>query len=467
MDASKRHDERLQQLCLDTLFGWATRSPRVLPFLASRLHSSFPSLQLSALGVWLRLTSACEEGDVLEAALTAVPLFVSLAASKRSDVADSAMAVLVNLAAHKEAREQMWRTKGFVHGVRLQLTGQTAPVAVVRLLRCLSLSPELAEPMWKEDVVDDALHLMHSSQQRIDAPQQQLEEKAQMTRDVAEQQHSNLDTVDFQLQSGLYRYLRNLVSAKVETDGTDEDVSNERWEGRQWTILQSSVPDSVIAVHRHISHHIAASSFFVRLFIPAPPVPLAIDAARLLAALVVALTGGQQASSVNDNTPRSAVQATTRASFVSDLLECLAGSDRLEDQHAAVSAYRCMVNSQQVSQSESAAWQMRRSLLSLLQRSGSVHVVSAVVEVLTSLRQRDTEWQWDSSERQLLAAAFERWLTRVQRQQAGEDLDDPSDNYIMLCKVREILQQLTEDDGAASKESPSTDTLVKTSIRET
>ena len=215
LDASKRQDERLQQLSLATLCGWAGCSPRVLPFLSSRLHSTFPSLQLTALDAWLSLTMDCDDSDVLEAALKALPLFASLAGSKRTDVADRALSVIVNVAAQKEAREQMWNTKGFIMAVRLQVTGQPAPVAAVRLLRCMSLSPELAELMWKEGMVDDAIHLLHSVQQRTGT-----EQKQQLRQQEEAGQQFNRTSVDTELQIGLCRYLRNLVSVAVETDGT-------------------------------------------------------------------------------------------------------------------------------------------------------------------------------------------------------------------------------------------------------
>ena len=449
IDASKRQDERLQQLSLSTLCQWARRSPRVLPFLSSRLHSSFPSLQLTALDVWLRLTSDCEDGEVLEAALVAVPLLVSLAASKRTDVADRAVAVLVNVVAHKEAREQMWRAKGFVQGIRLQLTGQQSPVALVRLLRCLSLSPGLAESIWKEGLIDDVLHLLHSAQQRTEQQRQQAEEKAQIERDVEKQQQAAHLRVDNELQSGSYRYLRNLVSVRVETDGTDDDPSNERWESRQWTILQSSVSDSVFTTQRGIARHIIASPSFERTLCTVPLTPLMPDAARLLAALIVSVGHqGQSEAAAQKCGAQAATDIDTRLTAPSPpvllLLACLAHSNSFEDQYAAASAYRCLVEAQ-TPPSEEAVCEMRRCLLVELQHSGSAHVVNTVAAGLMAMMRQNSMWQWQSVERQLLTEAAERWAARMQRQQAEEDVDDPSDEFTMVCQLPQTLLQLLSD----------------------
>jgi len=457
IDASKRQDERLQQLSLSTLCEWARCSPRVLPFLASRLHSTFPSLQLSALDVWLRLTKDCEDGEVLEAALDAVPRFVALAASKRTDVADGAMTVLVNVASQKEAREQMWRTKGFVKGIRLQLTGRASPVAVVRLLRCLALSPELAEPMWKEGLVDDALHLLYSRQQRMQQQRQQVEEKAQL-REVNQQQRASQASADTELQCGLYRYLRNLVSVKIETDGADDDLSNERWESRQWTIMQSSVADSVFATHRTIARHITGSPPFQHLLDTDTALlgPLTMDAARLLAAVIVAIAGGrsgEEGSVEEDDERRQAGTEATDAYFVTTapsvlaLLTRLVLSDRFEDQYAAATAYLCSVSvPPPMWRSEDAVCEIRRCLLSELHRSGSVYVASKVAVALTAMRRQDATWQWQSSERQLLADVSERWTARLERQRAEEDVSDPSDDFTILSQLQQTLQHLLSDD---------------------
>ena len=463
IDASKRQDERLQQLSLSTLCEWARCSPRVLPFLSSRLHSSFPSLQLTALDVWLQLTSDCEDGEVLEAALDAIPRFVSLAASKRTDVADRAMTVLLNVAAYKEAREQMWRTEGFVKRIRLQLTGQTSPVTVVRLLRCFSLSPELAEPMRKEGLVDDVLHLLLNTQQRTHQERQQVEEQAQLRRDV-EQQQTDSASVDIRLQCGLYRYLRNLVSVKLETDGKDDDLSNERWDSRQWTITQSNVHSSVFVTQSGIASHIIASPSFIHMLdAPPPSGPLAMDAARLLAALIVSFGIGRSGSGEKDvRVGQAAVETRWMAvaPTVLPLLACLARSDRYEDQFATVSAYRWVIEAQ-MPQLKDAASDIRQYLLSELERSDSVHVVSVVVAVLTAMRRQSATWQWQGSERLVIANACDRWAARAQSQQAEENADDPSDEFTMICQIRWTMQQLTNEDDNHTNTSV-TETLTTT-----
>ena len=466
IDTSKRQDERLQQLSLTTLCDWARCSPRVLPFLSSRLHSTFPSLQLTALDVWLRLTTDCEDGGVLEAALDAVPLLVSLVASKSTEVGDRATTVLSNVAAHKEAREQMWRAKGFLKRIRLQLTGQTSPVAVVRLLKCMSLSPELADPMWKEGVVDDVLHLLHSTQQRSLHKRRMEEEKAQLEQHVfVEQQQNDQTSADVAVQSGIHRLLHNLVSVNVETDGADDDASNERWENRQWTILQSTVPDSVSATHRRIARRVVASPAFKCMLDAASLAPPTADAARLLATLIVALGNGPSSGRKedSDNKPQAASESetlfATTASTVLPLLACLANSTRFEDQCAAASAYRCWAEAS-MAPSHDAASDARQCLMAELRESGSVHVVSTVAAALTALRRQDAAWQWHSGEEQLLANAFERWSARARRQQeAEEDVNDPSDELMVLTRLQQTLQQLMSNDtnpidSASSAETP-------------
>ena len=465
IDASKRQDERLQQLSLSTLCTWSRCSPRVLPFLSSRLHSSFPSLQLIALDVWLRLTNDCEDGEVLEAALEAVPLLVSLAATKRTDVADRAMTVLVNVAAHKEAREQMWRTKGFVKGIRLPLTGQTSPVALVRLLRCLSLSPELAEPMWKEGLVEDPLRLLHSAQQRTHQQRRQVEEKAQIEREV-EQEPTQHSSDDIQLQSGLYRYLHNIVSVRVAADGVDNDASNERWERRQWTIMQSSVPESVFVTHRNVARLIIASPAFSYVLNSASTASLTMDTARLLAALIVAICDERSANdNGNDREQQTVTEAQSRlmaaAALVLPQLACLARSDRFEAQHAAARAYRCLLDAHTSLIGIAALNDIRHCLLTELQHSGSVHVVSEVAIALTAFRRQQAPRQWNTSERQLLSDASERWAARLQRQQAEEDVNDPSDEFTILCETRLALQQLLNEGSIDNNAIP----VAKTSIQ--
>ena len=428
IDCCKRQDEALQQLSLDTLCSWARCSPRILPFLSSRLHSSRPNLQRLALLVWLRLTNErCDDAEVLEAALNATPLFLQLAASRSADVADLAVSVLVNVAAQKEAREQMWTAKGFVRQLRLQLTGRASPEAVVRLLRCLSLSPELAGPMRDEGLLDDALQLWHTTQQR--------------TRDVER------DT----LQLGLYRYLRNLVHVTVQTDGQDREMSNARWESRQWSVLQSKPLETAAATRRDIGRRIAASPAFKHMLDTASVAvaalsPCTVEAARLLAALIVTLAPARRDGEESEEKQQLAGPAEWVAPpAVLQLLALLARGGQYEEQYAAASAICCLVEAHSplpdISPSD-----LRELLVHEAQHSGSLHVVSAAVAALEVISARDARWRWHDSERQLLAQLAERWAIRVQRQRAHEDLDDPSDEFTAMCTLCRALQQLLSGD---------------------
>ena len=82
MDIAKRSEPALQTLSLQTLASWSHVHPeRVLPFLSSRLHSSFAALQATALGVLITATAHPDDVAALEHVLTVLPLVGGLLSS--------------------------------------------------------------------------------------------------------------------------------------------------------------------------------------------------------------------------------------------------------------------------------------------------------------------------------------------------------------------------------------------------
>ena len=234
----------------------------------------------------------------------------------------------------------------------------------------------------------------------------------------------------------------------------DEDVSNERWEGRQWTTLHYTPSNSLLATHTAIARHIIDSPCFLYLLDTQPsPHPLTRATTRLLAALAVVLDTTRASESQIDDAKQQTVTVAdshiaTATPVVVRLLISLAQSDRFDDQHAAISAIHCIVRACELS--KDVLFDIRESVLCTVHHGGSVHVSIRAAALLTVMRQRDGAWECDSRERQALAVALERWTVRAEEQQAEEDMTDPSDEFVMLSKLRQTLQQLMDATVAAT-----------------
>ena len=403
MDIAKRRDARLQSRALQLLGSWAPcHAERVLPFLSSRLLSSFPSLQSTALLVLARLAAQEEGTEAVEAALKALPRVAALLSSPHGEVATRALELLRGVVRHQEAREEVWTAEGLRAGLwKAMREGRGAQV--MALLATLALSVSLHATMRAHGVVARAVEWMERSG----------EEEAGLR--------------------SAWRLLQRLLDVWVEWDGADDEARSDRqWE---WKALQALQPGAVspalVATHRSVAAELLRSTAFVALLLAAPtsrsPSPVLLERARVGAALLATAVEANDGADL----PPPLSQATSEAgAAVVEFLSALSQSPRFADQHAAARAWR-----QLLSERGGSGWArepLRSRLLPLL-RSDSALVVSECVGWLPRL-------QWREAELEAVRGAGRRWAAEAAGLQGREE-EELMDSEAFVLRLHQRLQE--------------------------
>ena len=351
IDIAKRNNPALHSLALPLLASWWRAHPdRILSFLSSRLHSSKPALQLSALTTLVGLASTADDTSVVEAVLKALPLVAGMLSSKEEDVATMALRLVGQVVRHQEVREEVWDTKGMREGLwKAVQHGRGAEVMGV--LSVLALSVSLHAKMEAAGVVEKVVEWMLQQGQ---------------------------DGSGVQELRGGWRVLHHLLAVLVERDGGNEKLDNQRWEWKELRAREpNAVPSPLRSTHRSIASRLVQSQPFIALLLSPAPVDTAdallLDRAQMLAALLGAGTGADE--SLNSSPA------------VEPLLVALSHSPLFAHQQAAATAWQVLLRSSQAVNSGGqlpALPQLKPSALHLLD-SGSALVVTDAVECVELL----------------------------------------------------------------------------------
>ena len=432
IDIAKRNDQQLQAAALPLLASWSQTLPQlVLPFLTSRLQSSFPHLQLTALRCLASLTA--EEGregeeEMVLRVLAVMKRLAVLCRTGVQGVREEAMRLVRHVARRQEGRQEVWEAAGMVDGLLQALReegddSERLRLEAVCLVRVLSLSPALHGRMDGAGIVDRLLEVMAREDGRPATERREL------------------------LINGLHRALRNLVSVTVERDGDDVDRPNSLW---QWKQLTAPPPAaSVLAVHQSIAARLLTAATLLPASWPPSSALARQETARLVAA-VLSAAPTQAAAQRDQLLANPALPA---------LLESLARSDSFADQHEAAIASAALLlpppassaggQAEGASATESALQPrvcLLRCLSSLLLSESAV-VVEAVVDCLHKLPAEDSMRLWENDEdRQRLAAAVRRWTDAAKTAQAVKE-DERNEEEELLLRLTSKLSEVEIEHG--------------------